>query len=299
MKFRIFRKNFSFHLMLLPGIVFALMFAYAPMAGLVIAFQKFIPNRGFFQSKWVGWDNFVYMMNMPDIYQVIYNTVFIALMKIIAGLLVPIIVALLLNELKNKYLTRSVQTLIYLPHFLSWVILGGILMDILSIEGGVVNRLIQLIGLDPIFFLGSNQWFPFTLVISDVWKEFGFATIVYLAALTGINPALYEAANIDGASRWKQTIHVTLPGMLPIIVLMGVLSLGNVLNAGFEQVFILYSPSVYESGDIIDTMLYRVGFLDAQYGVSTAVGLFKSVISTILITTSYWLAYRFASYRIF
>ncbi len=285
--------------MLLPGIVFALMFAYAPMAGLVIAFQKFIPNRGFFQSKWVGWDNFVYMMNMPDIYQVIYNTVFIALMKIIAGLLVPIIVALLLNELKNKYLTRSVQTLIYLPHFLSWVILGGILMDILSIEGGVVNRLIQLIGLDPIFFLGSNQWFPFTLVISDVWKEFGFATIVYLAALTGINPALYEAANIDGASRWKQTIHVTLPGMLPIIVLMGVLSLGNVLNAGFEQVFILYSPSVYESGDIIDTMLYRVGFLDAQYGVSTAVGLFKSVISTILITTSYWLAYRFASYRIF
>ncbi|QTH45590.1 sugar ABC transporter permease [Cohnella sp. LGH] len=299
MKFRIFRKNISFHLMLLPGIVFALMFAYAPMAGLVIAFQKFIPNRGFFQSKWVGWDNFVYMMNMPDIYQVIYNTVFIALMKIIAGLLVPIIVALLLNELKNKYLTRSVQTLIYLPHFLSWVILGGILMDILSIEGGVVNRLIQLIGLDPIFFLGSNQWFPFTLVISDVWKEFGFATIVYLAALTGINPALYEAANIDGASRWKQTIHVTLPGMLPIIVLMGVLSLGNVLNAGFEQVFILYSPSVYESGDIIDTMLYRVGFLDAQYGVSTAVGLFKSVISTILITTSYWLAYRFASYRIF
>ncbi|MBP1994259.1 ABC transporter permease [Paenibacillus eucommiae] len=299
MIFRKLRKNGSFHMMLLPGIVFALMFAYAPMAGLVIAFQKFIPNRGFFQSKWVGWDNFVYMMNMPDIYQVIYNTVFIALMKIIAGLLVPIIVALLLNELKNKYLARSVQTMIYLPHFLSWVILGGILLDILSIQGGIVNRLIQLFGLDPIFFLGSNQWFPFTLVISEVWKEFGFATIIYLAALTSINPALYEAANIDGASRWKQTMHITLPGMMPIIVLMGVLSLGNVLNAGFEQVFILYSPSVYESGDIIDTMLYRVGFLDAQYGVSTAVGLFKSVISTILITTSYWLAYRFANYRIF
>lgn len=299
MVFRKLRKNGAFHMMLLPGIVFALMFAYAPMAGLVIAFQKFIPNRGFFKSKWVGWDNFVYMINMPDIYQVIYNTVFIAIMKIIAGLLVPIIVALLLNEMKNKYLTRSVQTMIYLPHFLSWVILGGILLDILSIEGGIVNRFLQLIGLDPIFFLGSNQWFPFTLVISDIWKEFGFATIIYLAALTGINPALYEAANIDGASRWKQTIHVTLPGMLPIIVLMGVLSLGNVLNAGFEQVFILYSPSVYETGDIIDTLLYRIGFLDAQYGVSTAVGLFKSVISTILITTSYWLAYRFASYRIF
>jgi len=150
-----------------------------------------------------------------------------------------------------------------------------------------------------VFFLGSNTWFPLTIVATDVWKEFGFATIIYLAALTSIDPTLYEAARIDGANRWKQTLQVTLPGIAPIIVLLAVLSLGNVLNAGFEQIFMLYSPSVYESGDIIDTLLYRIGFLDAQFGVATAVGLFKSVIAAALIGLSYALAYRLAGYRIF
>jgi len=293
------KMNIPLHIMLLPALVFSILFAYIPMAGITIAFQKFIPNRGFFNSQWVGWDNFAFMLNMPDFYQVIYNTVFIAVMKIIAGIVVPIVVSLLLNEVRSRYFARAVQTMIYLPHFLSWVILGGILIDILSIEGGIINRLMQSVGLESIFFLGSNSWFPFTLVASDVWKEFGFATIVYLAALTAIDPTLYEAAYIDGANRWKQTLHVTLPGMVPIIVLLSVLSLSNVLNAGFEQVFVLYSPSVYKSGDIIDTLLYRVGFVEAQYGVSTAVSLFKSFIGMILIATSYGLAYRYANYRIF
>jgi len=292
-------KNLQLHIMLIPATVFAILFSYIPISGIVIAFQRFIPNRGFFHSTWVGFDNFIYMLNMPDIYQVLYNTVFIAIMKIIAGLIVPIVVALLLNEIKKKVLVRSVQTMIYLPHFLSWVILGGIIIDILSVENGVINKLIQGIGFPSIFFLGDNSWFPFTLVITDVWKEFGFATIIYMAALTAIDPTIYEAAIIDGANRWKQTFHVTLPGITPIIILLGVLSMGNVLNAGFEQVFMLYSPSVYESGDIIDTLLYRVGFVDAQFGVATAVGLFKSVIAAMLIGTSYWLAYRLAGYRIF
>jgi putative aldouronate transport system permease protein len=292
-------KNMSLHIMLIPATLFAILFSYIPMAGIVIAFQRFIPSRGFFHSTWVGFDNFTYMINMPDIYQVLYNTVYIAVMKIIAGLVVPIVVALLLNEMKKKVLVRSVQTMIYLPHFLSWIILGGILIDILSVENGIVNKAIQAIGLPPVFFLGDNSWFPLTLVVTDVWKEFGFATIIYLAALTSIDPTLYEAAIIDGANRWKQTLHVTLPGITPIIILLGVLSLGNVLNAGFEQVFMLYSPSVYESGDIIDTLLYRIGFVDAQFGVATAVGLFKSVIAAFLIGTSYWLAYRLAGYRIF
>ncbi|RED65214.1 ABC transporter permease [Cohnella phaseoli] len=294
-----YAMNLPLHIMLIPALIFSIMFAYVPMTGIVIAFQKFIPNRGFFNSKWVGWDNFTFMLHMPDFYQVIYNTVFIAVMKIVAGIVVPVVVALLLNEVRSKYFARSIQTMIYLPHFLSWVILGGILIDILSVEGGVVNRIIQGLGLEPVFFLGNNDWFPFTLVLSDVWKEFGFATIVYLAALTSIDPTLYEAAYIDGANRWKQTLHVTIPGMVPIIVLLSVLSLSNVLNAGFEQVFILYSPSVYQSGDIIDTLLYRVGFVEAQYGVSTAVSLFKSFIGMILIATSYGLAYRYANYRIF
>ena len=191
------------------------------------------------------------------------------------------------------------QTLIYLPYFLSWVILSGVLLDILSPSQGIVNQLLQGIGIKPIFFLGDNRWFPFTLVISNEWKEFGFSTIVYIAAILGINPSLYEAAVVDGASRWRQTWHITLPGMAPIIVLMATLSVGNILNAGFEQVFNLYSPIVYQSGDIIDTFVYRIGMVDAQYGVATAVGLFKSVISFILISLSYVLAYRFANYRIF
>ncbi|MFC5407202.1 ABC transporter permease [Cohnella soli] len=293
-----FRRNIPLHTMLLPAVALTILFAYVPMAGIVIAFQKFIPNRGFFNSRWVGWDNFAYMLNMPDIYQVILNTLYIAVMKIIAGMIVPIVVALLLNEMKSKSLTRAIQTIVYLPHFLSWVIMGGILIDLLSMKG-IVNQFIQWIGFQPVFFLGSNDWFPFTLVASSTWKEFGFSTIVFLAAITSIDPTNYEAAYIDGANRWKQMLYVTLPGMTPIIVLLTVLNLGNILNAGFDQVFILYSPSVYESGDIIDTMLYRIGFVEAQYGVSTAVGLFKSVISTILIAISYWMAYRLANYRIF
>lgn len=292
-------KNLQLHIMLIPATIFAILFSYVPMTGIVIAFQRFIPSRGFFHSDWIGWDNFTYMINMPDIYQVLYNTVYIALMKIIVGLIVPIVVALLLNEMTKKMLVRTVQTMIYLPHFLSWVILGGILIDILSVENGIVNKMMQQSGLPAVFFLGDNRWFPFTLVLTDVWKEFGFATIIYMAALTSINPTIYEAAIIDGANRWKQTLHVTLPGITPIIILLGVLNLGNVLNAGFEQVFMLYSPSVYESGDIIDTLLYRVGFVDAQFGVATAVGLFKSVIAAFLIGSSYWLAYRLAGYRIF
>jgi len=186
-----------------------------------------------------------------------------------------------------------------LPHFLSWIILGGILIDILSPSSGIVNQFLGLFGIESIYFLGDNSWFRPVLVLSDVWKEFGFNTIVYLAALTGINPALYEAAIVDGAGRWKQTLNVTLPGMMPIIVLTMTLALGNVLNAGFDQVFNLYSPQVYESGDIIDTFVYRIGLVDAQYGVATAVGLFKSVVSFTFITASYYLAYRFANYRIF
>ncbi|MDI4649547.1 ABC transporter permease [Cohnella hashimotonis] len=292
-------RELPLHVMLLPGVVILFVYSYIPMVGITIAFQKFDPIKGLFGSEWTGTDNFRYVIQMPDIVQVLWNTVFIASMKIAAGLIVPIIVALLLNELKNQLVKRGVQTLIYLPHFLSWVILGGILIDILSPSQGIVAQLFKAMGLDPIFFLGSNQWFPFVIVLSDIWKEFGFGTIVFLAAITGINPSLYEAAIMDGASHWRQTWHVTLPGMMPIIVLMATLSLGNVLNAGFDQIFNLYGPVVYESGDILDTLIYRMGLIDAQFGVATAIGLLKSVVSTILISVSYYMAYRIANYRIF
>lgn len=285
--------------MVLPGLILVLIYSYGPMFGIVIAFQKFMPARGIFDSPWSGLDNFRYVLDMPDSMRVLRNTVIIAFLKIVAGLIVPIIVSLLLNEVRKELFKRGIQTLIYLPHFLSWIILGGILIDILSPSTGIVNQALSWAGIEPIFFLGDNSWFRPVLVISDVWKEFGFNTIVYLAALTSISPALYEAAIVDGAGRWKQTWHITLPGMMPIIVLLTTLSLGNVLNAGFDQVFNLYSPQVYESGDIIDTFVYRIGLVDAQYGVATAVGLFKSVVSFIFISVSYYLAYRLAHYRIF
>ncbi|MFC5404254.1 ABC transporter permease [Cohnella soli] len=293
------RRELPLHLMLLPGIVILLIFSYYPMIGISIAFQKFIPINGLFGSKWIGLGNFRYVLQMPDIWQVLQNTVFIASMKILLGLAVPIVVAILINELKLMFVKRGVQTLIYLPHFLSWVILGGVLVDILSPSEGIVNQLLNAFGLDSIFFLGSNHWFPSVLILSDVWKEFGFSTIVFLAAITGINPSLYEAAIVDGANHTRQMWHITLPGMVPVIVLMATLSLGNVLNAGFDQIFNLYSPSVYQSGDILDTLIYRIGLLDAQFGVSTAIGLFKSVVSFVLITISYFLAYRLVNYRIF
>jgi putative aldouronate transport system permease protein len=297
------RKRISqlpLHLMLLPAIVIVLIYNYIPMAGIIIAFQRFIPAKGLFgDQKWIGLGNFTFVLSLPDTYRVLRNTVWIAFMKIVAHLVVPIVAALLLNEMRRPRIKRTIQTLIYLPYFLSWVILGGVLIDILSPQSGIVNQLIAALGLPKVFFLGDVRWFPYVMVITDVWKNFGFNTIIYLAALTAINPELYEAAVIDGATRWKQTLHVTLPGMLPIIVLIATLSLGNVLNAGFDQIFNLYSPLVYESGDILDTFIYRFGLINAQYGVATAVGLFRSLVSAVFISVSYYLAYRLADYRIF
>jgi putative aldouronate transport system permease protein len=295
----VLRKEIPLHAMILPGLLLVVIYKYIPMLGIAIAFEKFIPSLGIAGSRWIGLGNFKYVLDMPDTAQVLWNTISIALMKMVVGLIVPIAVALLLNEIRQKLVKRGIQTLIYLPHFLSWVILGGIIVDILSPSSGIVNQLIKSMGMKPVFFLGDNHWFRYVLVATNEWKEFGFGTIVYLAALTGINPSLYEAAVMDGASRWKQTWHITIPGILPIIILLATLSLGNVLNAGFDQVFNLYNPSVYESGDIIDTLVYRIGLEEAQYGVATAIGLFKSVVSFVFITVSYWLAYRFANYRIF
>ncbi|WHY18527.1 ABC transporter permease subunit [Paenibacillus sp. G2S3] len=296
---RIWKREWPLHLMLVPGIVLVLIFSYIPMAGIMMAFQKYVPNKGLFGSPFIGLKNFQLLMDYPDIGRIFFNTVYIAVMKIVAGMVVPVTIAILLNELRKEWVKRTFQTLVYLPHFLSWVLLSGILIDVLSPSSGILNQVLGLFGINPVFFLGDNKWFPYVMVISDVWKEFGFGTIVYLAALTGINPSLYEAAEIDGAGRFKQTLHVTLPGMLPIIVLMFTLSIGNVLNAGFDQIFNLYSPPVYESADIIDTFVYRMGIEQAQFGFATAVGLLKSVISFVFVSMSYILAYRVANYRIF
>lgn len=292
-------RELPYHLMLLPCVIIVILMNYVPMFGIVMAFQKYVPTKGILGSKFVGLDNFKYIINMPDTLQVLFNTVFISSMKIVLGIIVPVTVALLLNEVRITFLKRSIQTIIYLPHFLSWIVLSGILIDILSPSTGIVNTMLKALGFEPVFFLGNEKVFPYVLALSDTWKEFGFGTIVYLAALTGVDPTLYEAAIVDGASRWKQTLHVTLPSIMYVIILTTVLSLGNVLNAGFDQVFNLYSPAVYKTGDIIDTMVYRLGIVDARFSIATAVGLFKSIVSFIFIAGSYKLAYKYGDYRIF
>lgn len=292
------KKTMPLHILIFPAIVLTILFQYLPMFGLIIAFQDYKPWLGFFHSDWVGLSHFRELFLFDDTVSVIWNTFIIAVLKISIGMIFPIVFALLLNEVRHMGLKRSIQTLVYLPHFLSWVILGGILIDILSINGGLINQILQYIGIKPIFFLGDGDWFRFTLVISDIWKEFGFSAIVYLAAIAGINPSIYEAAEVDGASRLKQVLNVTLPGMLPIIVVIGTLQLGNILNAGFDQVFNLYNPLVYGKGDIIDTFVYRNALLEGNFSFATAIGLFKSVISFALVVYSYRLAYKYANYRI-
>lgn len=297
---RALKREWPLHLFLIPGLILLFWFYYYPMIGNVMAFQKFTVFKGWFHHKvkWVGWDNFEFVMSLPNFYSVLWNTLYISTLKIIFNLLVPIVVSLMLNELRLNKLKRTVQTVIYMPHFLSWIVFGGIILDVLGTDG-VVNQLISLCGGDPVHFLTNDDMFPGVLVVTDVWKNFGFNTIVYMSALTAIDPTLYEAAAIDGAGRWKQTMHVTIPGIMPTIVLLTTLSLGNVLNAGFDQVYMLLNDLVKDSGDILDTLVYRLAFDNAQYSIATAVGLFKSVISMILICSSYYMAYRFADYRIF
>ena len=278
--------------------IFLVVFHILPCFGVVIAFQKFIPAKGIFGSKFVGLKYFEQMFKMPNSWRVFRNTTVIACWKIVMNMVVPITFAILLNEIRHDNYKRVAQTIIYLPHFMSWVVLAIPIMNIFAYDG-IINDVIVALGGQPIMFLASNTWFRPILIITDVWKEFGFGTIVYLAAITGIDLSLYEAAVIDGASRGQRMIHVTLPGMLPTIVLLATRSLGNVLNAGFDQIYNLYIPAVYETADIIDTYVYRAGLIDMNYSLSTAVGLMKSVISIVLILTSNKLAYKLANYRIF
>ncbi|MCM3631221.1 ABC transporter permease subunit [Paenibacillus glycanilyticus] len=287
-----------YYLMLLPGMVWLVMFSIVPMFGILMAFQNYNPGMGLLKSEWVGLENFKYMFQLNDSKTVITNTLIIAVGKIVLNLIVPLVFAILLNELRNLRYKKLVQTVVYLPHFLSWVIMSTIVIGIFGYYG-VVNTIFGYFGVDPQLFMADAGIFRQLIVGTDVWKEFGYNAIIYLAALTGVNPSLYEAAAIDGANRWQLVRHVTLPALTTTVVLLGVLSLGNVLNAGFDQVYNLYNPLVYSTGDILDTWVYRLGLQNLQFSLATAAGLFKSVISFVLIYISYRLAYRYADYTIF
>lgn len=287
-----------YYLMLLPGLIWIFIFKIIPMFGLVMAFQDFNPGKGIFGSPWVGLENFIYLFQLKDSRTIFFNTAFIAILKIIFKLLVPLLVALMLNEMRINFLKRSIQTMVYMPHFLSWVILAGIMLDIFAYHGPV-NAILNQFGYKPILFFARDDLFPALVVSSDVWKEFGFNAVIFLAALTAINPELYEAAAIDGANRFQRIAYITLPGISSIIILMAVLSLRDVLNANFDQIFNLYNPLVYSTGDIVDTWVYRMGLLQMQYGLATAFDLLKSVIAFIMIAVSYFMARKFANYNIF
>ncbi len=295
-----FRNTWQLHAMMVPGMTLLLVFNYVPLYGLLIAFKDFLPSEGIMNSPWVGLANFEYVFQFPDFWQIVGNTVFIATAKMVLGFPVPIIVALLLNEVMGTRFKKLVQTVIYLPNFLSWVVLSGIIIDVFALNSGLVNRLLSLVGVTPnIFWLGDNGAFISLIIGTDIWKNFGLSTVIFLASITAVDTALYEAAAIDGANRWRQTISITLPAMMPIVILMGVLSLGNILNAGFEQIFNLYNPLVYESSDIIDTFVYRLAFEQGDFALSTAVGLIRSVVSTAFILLGWKLAMKYSDYKIF
>jgi len=291
------KKQWLLHVFLIPGVLFVFVFNYIPLYGLIIAFEKYNPAL-VFKSPWVGLENFKYVFSQPNFVRTIWNTLYISVFKIAGGIIIPVTFALLLNEVFYTRIKRFFQTLVYIPNFLSWIIMAGIFMDILA-TNGVVNDFLGLFGIKPISFLGNPKIFPWTMIVTDIWKGFGFGTVVYMAALASIDPGLYESALIDGAKRWKQTRYITLPLLAPTIILMSVLALGNVMNAGFDQIFNLYAPIVYETGDIIDTYVYRLGIQRANYSVAAAVGMFKSVISCVMVGISYILADKLAGYRVF
>lgn len=297
-KKRNYSSQFMYHVMMAPGMLFLLIFSFIPMFGIVMAFQDYVPAKGISGSKFVGLKHFKYMFSLPDIGIVIRNTVVIALGKIILGTIVAIMFAILLNEIRVKFLKKSVQTLVYLPHFLSWVVLAAVITNMFKLDGSI-NQILTSLGLERINFLGSNSAFQPLLIGTEVWKEFGYNSIVYLAAITSIDSGLYEAASIDGASWWKKVWHITIPGMLPIILLMAALNLSNVLSAGFDQVYNLYTPPVYQSGDILDTYVYRIGLVSRQFSFGTAVGLFKSVIGMVLMIGANELAKKTTDRKIF
>lgn len=292
------KREIPFHLMLLLPMLFLAVFSFAPLFGILMAFQDYIPAKGILQSRWVGLENFDFIFSLPSSRQIFANTIIISLGKLAAGIIVPLFFALLLNEIRVIAFKRTVQTIVYLPHFLSWVVLANVVSSILGFDGPI-NSLIQSMGHDPILFLGSNVWFRPVIILSDCWKEFGYGSIIYLSALTSIDPGLYESASLDGASRLQKIFYITLPMLVPTIVLMMALNLGNILNAGFDQIFNLYNPLVYETGDIIDTYVYRIGLIDMQYSLATAVGLIKSVIGFVLIMSSNLVSRKLVSRSIF
>jgi putative aldouronate transport system permease protein len=280
-----YRKHFALALMFVPVIVYFVIFKYIPMGGIVIAFKNYKISKGIWGSAWCGFDNFTKAFNTPTFARAVRNTLEISGLKLLFGFPAPIILALMLNEVSHIRFKKTVQTITYLPHFLSWVVLAGMFQQLLSPNNGAVNALLkQFFGIkESLYFLGNNKYFRGTLIVTDIWKNVGWSSILYLATIAGIDQELYEAAVVDGATRWQCTRYITIPSLVSTIVVMLILNVGSIMDAGFDQVFNLYNSAVYQTGDIIDTYVYRYGLGDMKYAQATAVGLFKNVIAFVLV----------------
>ncbi|WP_309119380.1 ABC transporter permease subunit [Paenibacillus sp.] len=294
---RIWRFRFMY-LLLLPGFVYFIVYKYLPMFGLVVAFQDYSAFRGFFRSEWVGLANFKLIFEGSDLGRVLFNTLYLNFMQL--GLAFPagIVLALLLNEVRHEFFKKTVQTVVYLPHFVSWIVVVGLVFTLLSSDG-IVNSFLALVGLPKINFLTSDAWFMPLIVLENIWKESGWSSILFLAAIAGINPNLYEAAAMDGAKRWQKIWYITLPGIRGTIVILLILQLGNILNTGIEQIFLMVSALTRDVGTTLDLYVFQKGIEKADYSFATAFGLFKSLVGLVLILAANRLAKRFGEDGVF
>ena len=284
--FREILRDRWLYLLMLPGIIWYLIYRYLPMFGLYIAFNEFSFANGIFGGEFVGLKYFRYIFfEHRNFWQLVINTLLINVYKLIFYFPMPIIFALMLNEIRSTRYKRTLQTLIYLPHFVSWVVFGSIVITFLNPTEGIVNQFIQFLGGSPIFFLSDPKYFRPIVVISDIWKEAGYGTIIYLAAITGVDPALYEVGRIDGASKLQTALYITIPCISETIVVMLLLDIGRMMNVSFEQIYVLANPTVYETGDVISTYVYRLGLGQGRFSLTTAIGLFQSVVGFVLLTT--------------
>ncbi len=287
------KKYWPYYVMVLPGVLYFIVFRYFPLLGTMIAFKDYSIFQGFFASPWVGLKNFEVLFHYPDFWKVFRNTLILGLLRTLFLFPIPIILALMMNEIRSRFLKKSIQTAVYIPYFLSWVIIAGLVFDLLGM-GGLFNNIRALFGLQPILVMQESAYFRTVYVLSSIWKEAGWGTVIYLAAMSGIDPALYESAMIDGASRVKQIKHITFPLMIPTILTLLLLNIGSFLDLGFEQVYNLQTPMTWSTSDIFDTFVFRAGIQQAQYSFTTAVGLFQSVIGFALVFAFNKLANKFS-----
>ena len=290
------KVNKALLIMLIPGILYYILFKYKPMYGVLIAFKEYNLIEGVSGSPWAGLKYFKMAFAQPDFWRVFKNTLILSAYKLIFTFPAPIILALMLNEVRCMKFKKTVQTLTYLPHFLSWVILSGVVINFLSPSSGPVNMIIRQLGFEPIYFMGDKKFFRGILVVSTIWKEVGWGTIVYLAALTSVDTQLYEAAALDGAGRLRQTISVTLPAIANVVVIMLIMRVGKIINDDFDQIYNMYNPSVYSVADVLSTYIYKMGLEQAMYSYSTAMGLFKNLIAFTLVILTNAISTRVSDY---